>query len=436
MKTLILDGSAAGDQVAEQLNAVLHAQIEARGWEVERIVLREQKIGNCAGDFFCWIRSPGVCNVKDANRTIAAKAVQSDLLIYLTPMTFGGYSSALKRMVDHLIQNIMPFFTQIDGEVHHKRRYKRYPDLLLVGWQEEPDAVGEAVFRNLAHRNALNLHARTTVCGVVYGSQSVAALEEQTRGWLDAIAGGVSSPVPALPAVVAELPAGAPVQRAVLLVGSPRTKKSTSASLGGYLMEQLAGRGVETQTFQLYTTINSAERSRLLFDALDSADLAVLAFPIYVDSLPGPVIAALEKIKAQRAGRSAALNFAAIANCGFPEASHCANALAVCERFAGQAGLGWAGSLALGAGEGLIHGAPLAELGGMVRPVKQALEIAAESLAAGQAVPRHAADLMARPFFPKWLYTLFAGFGWRQQATSYGAQRQLWQQPYAAADKR
>jgi len=39
----------------------LTTELEARGWEIEHMQLRETKIGNCAGDFFCWIRSPGLC---------------------------------------------------------------------------------------------------------------------------------------------------------------------------------------------------------------------------------------------------------------------------------------------------------------------------------------------------------------------------------------
>lgn len=109
MKTLILDGSHANDAPAGKIvNALRHHLPDA-----ETIVLREQKIGNCAGDFYCWVRNPGVCNINDDNRTIAAKTAQSDVVIYLTPVTFGGYSSQLKRMVDHQIQNISPFFRNI-----------------------------------------------------------------------------------------------------------------------------------------------------------------------------------------------------------------------------------------------------------------------------------------------------------------------------------
>jgi NAD(P)H-dependent FMN reductase len=103
MKTLILDGSHVGDPMGARFSAALQIHCP----EAEAIVLREQKIGNCAGDFFCWVRSPGLCNTDDDNRVIAAKVMQSELLVYLTPVTFGGYSSALKRMGSPV--DILPF---------------------------------------------------------------------------------------------------------------------------------------------------------------------------------------------------------------------------------------------------------------------------------------------------------------------------------------
>lgn len=110
MKAILLDGSSAHDSTGDRVRTALTVQLQARGWDLEHVVLREKKIGNCAGDFFCWIRSPGVCNTNDDNRAIAAAIIASDLMVYLTPVAFGGYSSTLKRMVDHQIQNIAPFF--------------------------------------------------------------------------------------------------------------------------------------------------------------------------------------------------------------------------------------------------------------------------------------------------------------------------------------
>jgi len=419
MKTLILDGSHANDPMAERVTSALQASLASRNWESETIILREQKIGNCAGDFFCWVRSPGMCNTNDDNRVIAEKIVQSDLLIYLTPITFGGLSSELKRAVDHQIQNISPFFTNIHGEVHHQKRYAAYPNILAIGWGD-----GQTVFQRLIHRQSINLYAPTSVCGLVDES---ASLENQVDGWLNQVAGGISSPVPDPSSPSRIQPQAAPIRRAALLVGSPRTSKSTSAALGGYLMNQLAARGIETETMQIYTQFNSAEHVKQSLEKLDRADLVVLAFPLYVDSLPAPVIAALEKIAAHR---TASQRFAAIANGGFPEASHNDTALAICEEFAAQTGMTWLGSLSLGAGEGMVHGKPLNELGGQGASFRKSLDLAAAALVEGKPIPQAARDLLAKPLIPVWMYKLFGGMGWKQSAKKYGMQKSLRRQPY------
>jgi len=427
VKTLILDGSLANDSMGAQVTSALQADLVARNWASETIILREQKIGNCAGDFFCWIRKPGVCNTDDDNRIIAEKIVQSDLVVYLTPVTFGGYSSELKREVDHQIQNILPFFATVDGETHHQKRYSKYPSVITVGWMDQPNAQAEAVFRHLVYRNAINMYSPVSVCGLV---NREAKLEDQLNEWLDQVEGGTSTPAFDLPSQNLIHADSTPVRRAVLLVGSPRTKKSTSASLGGYLMEQLAARGIETETIQIYTTFNSAERTRLAFEKLDQADLVVLAFPLYVDSLPAPVIAALEQVAAHRSNVKTSQRFVAIANCGFPEAYHNETALAICGEFAAQSGMDWLGSLSLGAGEGLVHGVPLNELGGQGASFRKSLDLAADALADGKSIPPQARGLLAKPFIPNWLYKVIGGFGWKQQAKKYGAQSIVKSRPY------
>ncbi len=106
-------------------------------------------------------------------------------------------------------------------------------------------------------------------------------------------------------------------------------------------------------------------------------------------------------------------------------------ALAICEVFARQAGFGWAGGLALGAGEGLVHGARLNETGGPAIRIQKALEMAADALALGERIPQPAAKLLATPFIPGWLYRLFGGFGWLQQAKKYGAEKLLRRKTYS-----
>jgi hypothetical protein len=157
----------------------------------------------------------------------------------------------------------------------------------------------------------------------------------------------------------------------------------------------------------------------------------MLAFPLYVDSLPAPVVATLERIAARRNGKCVdGGRFAALVNCGFPEAAHNRTALAICQTFARQAGFGWAGALALGAGEGLVHGAPLAQAGGPAIPIRKALDLAAAALAQGEAIPQSAVDLLAKPIIPGWAYRVMGIFGWRQQAKQYGVQNSMRRKAY------
>ena len=432
MKVIILYGSREDDRTGERVHRTLMAELKSRGWSVEHILLRDKKIGNCAGDFFCWVRSPGACNVDDDNREIANCIANSDLVVYLTPVTFGGDSSTLKKMVDHQIQNILPFFMQIDGETHHQKRYRKYPDFLAVGWMDQADMETEAVFRHLTYRNALNFHAKRYVTGVVLADKTDDEMRVSIGNWLNELKHRKAIWSWKLPDEKRPNLEPRMIRRALLLVGSPRTRKSTSNSLGSYLLEGLSAQGTQTDTVYIHTTIRSKDRMKAMLDAIDAADLVVLAFPLYVDSLPAPVMEALERIAAHRTNSQSSHRqlFAAIANCGFPEPDHNTTALAICANFAQQTDFDWAGSLALGAGQGMVHGMPLNELDGRVISLKKALDLAAEVLSKGSAIPEDAQALLAKPFIPSWLYRWMGAYGWRQQAKQYGADKNLKRQPY------
>lgn len=437
MKALILDGSHANDLTGQRVHALLTAELESQGWQVEYILLREKRIGNCAGDFFCWIRNPGICNVDDDNRDIAESMMNSDLMVYLTPITFGGYSSVLKKMVDHQLPNVSPFFAQVKGETHHQPRYRNYPNLLAIGWMEQHELQTEMIFRHLAQRNAINFYAKKSAAGVVIADQTDGEIQLSVQNWLDELNSSSSTKLETNLPIVEASPRLGPIRSSLLLVGSPRTRKSTSHSLGSYLFERLSAHKIQTKTIHIHTSLRSSERMKTLLEAVDAADLVLLAFPLYIDSLPAPTIEALEGIAVHRASNAGTDThqthrqlFAAISNCGFPEAHHNETALAICANFARQARFNWAGSLALGAGEGMIHGTPLNELDGRVVPLKKALDLAAEALAQGQPIPQEAQKLLAKPFIPGWMYRWMGIFGWRQQAKQYGMERSLRRQPY------
>jgi hypothetical protein len=215
-------------------------------------------------------------------------------------------------------------------------------------------------------------------------------------------------------------------KQALLLVGSPRGLKSTSASLGQYLLGKLQNGGFKTEQLHVQQAMRSNEAQVHMLEQVGESDLLVLAFPLYIDSLPAPVITALELIAKQRKDAVSPKNqrFLAIVNNGFPEASQNSTAVAICRRFASEAGIEWAGGLSLGGG-GAVAGNKLEDAGAMLRNVRKALDLAANDLLEGRAVSAEAVELMAKPLAPKWLYLFFGNREWKKMAKKYGAQNKL-----------
>jgi multimeric flavodoxin WrbA len=429
MNTLILDGSVGSDPASAAIHAALDEELHALGAIVRSVRVSEKHIGPCMGDFFCWTRSPGECTQDDDNREISRAFVGSDLVVLLTPVTFGGYSSELKRAWDHLIPNISPFFVTLGGETRHARRYREYPRILVLGWRTAEDPGAEAVFHHMVTRNALNMYSPAAVSCVIDTAWQPGRVREVVASRLrDALEGSGRIPT-ALPSVE-KASAGAPPKRVLLLTGSPRGKKSTSQALGGFLLDRLEERGVATETVRLYAVQKSLERRAMLLHHVDQADLVVLAFPVYVDALPAPVIASLERIafhRRQTPPRSQ--RFVALSNCGFPEPAHTETSLAICAQFAREAGFAWAGGLGLGGGEGLVHGTPLEELGGRAARLRKALDLTAASLATGGPVPAEAEALLVRPAIPPWLYRMVGYLSWHRAGRRNGVS--LKATPYA-----
>ncbi|MCF8382265.1 MAG: NAD(P)H-dependent oxidoreductase [Chlorobium sp.] len=432
MKALIFDGSPDGDSTGTRIAGELGRLLASEGYEAEHVVLRRKTIGNCSGCFQCWLKTPGICTLDDDNLELSRKFIASDLLIMLTPVTFGGYSPELKRMLDHFIANISPFFATVNGESHHRKRYESYPDLLVVGWLEQPDEATESVFSHLAWRNSINFYARRSGWGIIRPSAGPVELRERLEGLLQELDRPPAGRLRQLPYVAAS-GTDVPPRKALLLCGSPRMAKSTSASLGGYLLGGLEAHGLENETVHLYKALHDTRKLAKLLDAVDSADLCVLAFPLYIDSIPAPVLAFMQQVSEHRKTTPSGGGFVAVVNCGFIESRHNETALAICASFAAESRFRWMGAISVGGGEGLVHGRPFAELGGPAIPFRKALDRVAEALAAGNPVPEDARRQLARPFVPAWIYRFVGSMNWKKRARRNGIRHRLGERPYQEA---
>jgi hypothetical protein len=209
--------------------------------------------------------------------------------------------------------------------------------------------------------------------------------------------------------------------RALLLVGSPRGKRSNSSSVGSYLLNILDKNGLESDTLWINRQLADDEKLSRMLDAVDHADIIILTAPLYDDCQPYIVTRTMEAIAA-RQQNSENKRFIPIINCGFPEPEHItAVAIAIYHKFATTVGFKWAGSLAIGGGEMLqgASGKTLDEIGKMAGKVKKALERIADALVAENSFPdesiRAVPNFFYNPLIKK-LITKINNQGWKSRA--------------------
>jgi multimeric flavodoxin WrbA len=440
MKVVILDGRC--EEGPCPVLDVLLDELQDRGAGVQTFRLRDMKMGSCISCFNCWLKTPGICVEADEGRNIAQAVMHSDTTILLSPVTFGGYSSEIKKAQDRWIPLILPDFGIYHGEVHHKPRYKRYPRWIGIGIQNQPDEDEAHIFKVLVGRNALNFHAPSYAADVVLTSDSEVSLGEKIQRILereDAFPLGmaITSLMPGAVAVDVpthdqELHAPDRPRRALLIVGSPKIgSPSTSGVLGDYVLKQLEEHGWETTSLTLRRNLLKESGQAELLAAAKHADLILLVFPLYIDSLPFLVMKALEVMAKQLGAQSgeSPKRIAAIVNNGFPESYQNAPAVAICRRFAVDTGMTWLGGLAMGAGEALFRGQPFEETkrnGPPVVHVKRALGLTASALANGQTIPGEAIRLIRKtpiPIVPfrlwRRLFIITANQHWRRGAAEH-----------------
>ena len=158
-KALILNGELSEKKSLQGYTVAVERVLENSEVEHNPILLREKEIADCKGCFHCWVKTPGTCIIDDFSRAITKLFANADLVVFITPLVYGGYSSEMKKALDRIIPFISPYFTAIKGETHHKKRYKKSPALIGIGVTDLDNPEQESTFRKLVLRNSINMHS-------------------------------------------------------------------------------------------------------------------------------------------------------------------------------------------------------------------------------------------------------------------------------------
>lgn len=141
MRIILHDlGEQMNDRFREKCDAILYA---------------DGKYAPCQGCFNCWTKHPAECWIKDRLRQVSRVIGQADDLVIVTKNLYGGYSAAVKNVLDRAIGTSTPFSTYRGREMHHTLRYGKHGLWKVLVYGDITEAEKKS-FRTLAERNRIN----------------------------------------------------------------------------------------------------------------------------------------------------------------------------------------------------------------------------------------------------------------------------------------
>ena len=121
--------------------------------------LNKMNLHYCTGCWSCWWKTPGKCAINDDAGEILRSVVDSDFLIFASPLMVGFTSSALKKITDRFVALLHPYIKMKEGECHHLTRYEKYPDFgLVLKKEKDTDDEDIAIVNDIYERLSINFH--------------------------------------------------------------------------------------------------------------------------------------------------------------------------------------------------------------------------------------------------------------------------------------
>ncbi|MFT9078273.1 NAD(P)H-dependent oxidoreductase [Ethanoligenens sp.] len=153
MNALIITDGEYKTRVYDMLSKLAMQLLAEKGFELQVREL-DRSLHSCMGCFGCWIKKPGECMISDEMAELNRCYMDSDAVIFLSPVVFGQFSANIKNAIDRALPNMLPFFyRRPDGSTMHPPRYEKSPALLIIGYGEGLDSEEVQLFRDVTEKH-------------------------------------------------------------------------------------------------------------------------------------------------------------------------------------------------------------------------------------------------------------------------------------------
>lgn len=125
--------------------------------DMEVICTDDMKIENCKGCNSCWLKTPGICPIKDDYEQILKKFLKAENVIYISDTKYGFVTHKMKNLVDRILPVMTMYLGFYNGEMRHVSRYNKTWKMGLL-FEGEGDAD---YLKEWMGRVTLNLHSKS-----------------------------------------------------------------------------------------------------------------------------------------------------------------------------------------------------------------------------------------------------------------------------------
>lgn len=226
------------------------------------------------------------------------------------------------------------------------------------------------------------------------------------------------------------------LRSALILVGSPKGKKSASNNIASYIEDGFHKNEVETEKVFVARYKKPDKLKELLKKAFES-ELIVIVAPLYFDSIPALTIRFMEEFSIYKKSLpKTQQKLMAVFNCGFPEPYQNDVAIKICENFASQTDMEWIGGIAVGMGPS-VENKSLKDAGMPAKNLREGLDMIIDSISNNETVPHEAistASKLSLPLFlVKFAYVhLSKSLYWKKRVKDKDIIKKMYDRPYDA----
>ena len=102
---------------------------------------------------------------KDDMPELYREIMAADLFLFLSPLSMGFVNSLTKKTCDRLIPLVHPYFELVDGEMHHKKRYEKSPEMGFMLVESENSDEDYENIHEIFRRLSINLRTTLKIAG-------------------------------------------------------------------------------------------------------------------------------------------------------------------------------------------------------------------------------------------------------------------------------